>query len=64
MEIDTEDEDTDAKRFRDYAAECRRLARTASWTDRAVLIEIAEAWIGCAEQAERDAKRRRPCHRL
>jgi hypothetical protein len=57
MEIDTEDEDTNAQRFRDYAAECRRLARTASGTDRAVLIEIAEAWIVCAEQAERDAKR-------
>ena len=59
MEIDTEDEDTNAQRFRDYAAECRRQARTASGTDRAVLIEIAEAWIVCAEQAERDAKRRR-----
>ena len=59
MEIDTEDEDTNAQKFRDYAAECRRLARTASGTDRAVLIEIAEAWTVCAEQAERDAKRRR-----
>lgn len=59
MEIDTEDEDTNAQRFRDYAAECRRLARTPSGTDRAVLIEIAEAWIVCAEQAERDTKRRR-----
>jgi hypothetical protein len=58
MEIDTEDEDTNAQKFRDYAAECRRLARTASGTDRAVLIEIAEA-IVCAEQAEREAKRRR-----
>ena len=59
MEIDTEDEDTNARKFRDYAAECRRLARTASETDRAVLNEIAEAWIVCAEQAEREAKRRR-----
>ena len=59
MEIDTEDEDTHAQKFRDYAAECRRLARTASETDRAVLNEIAEAWIVCAEQAEREAKRRR-----
>jgi hypothetical protein len=59
MKIDTEDEDTNAQKFRDYAAECRRLARTASETDRAVLIEIAEAWIVCAEQAEREAKRRR-----
>ena len=59
MEIDTEDEDTNAQKFRDYAAECRRLARNVSGTDRAVLIEIAEAWILCAEQAERDAKPRR-----
>lgn len=59
MEIDTEDEDTNAQKFRDYAAECSRLARTASETDRAVLIKIAEAWIVCAEQAEREAKRRR-----
>jgi hypothetical protein len=59
MEIDTEDEDTNAQRFRAFAAQCRRLARNASGTDRAVLIEIAEAWIVCAEQAEREAKRRR-----
>jgi hypothetical protein len=59
MEIDTEDDETNAKRFRDYAAECRRLARTASETDRVVLIEIAEAWMVCAEQAERNAKRYR-----
>jgi len=45
MEIDTEDEDTNAQKFRDYAAQCRRLARTAFETDRAVLNEIAEAWI-------------------
>jgi hypothetical protein len=59
MEIDTEDEDTNTQKFRDYAAECRRLARTATAADRAVLIEIAEAWIVCAEQAEGEAKRRR-----
>jgi hypothetical protein len=47
------------KKFRDYAAECRRLARTASEEDHAALIEIAEAWIVCAEQAERKAKRDR-----
>ena len=48
-----------AQKFRDYAAECPRLARTATGTDRAVLIEIADAWIVCAEQPEREAKRRR-----
>jgi hypothetical protein len=58
MEIDSEDDET-AKKFRDYAAECRRLARAASETDRVILIEIAEAWMVCAEQAERDARRNR-----
>ena len=57
MEIDTEDDETSARKFRDYAAECRRLARTASETDRLVLIEIAEAWMVCAEQAERNDRR-------
>ncbi|HEY2242879.1 MAG TPA: hypothetical protein VGH47_01500, partial [Xanthobacteraceae bacterium] len=55
MEIDTEDDETSARKFRDFAAECRRLARTASETDRVVLIEIAEAWMVCAEQVERNA---------
>ena len=59
MEIDTEDDETNAKKFRDYAAECRRLARTASEADRVVLMEIAEAWMVCAERAERNAKRHR-----
>lgn len=62
MEIDIEDDEADAEKFRTYAAECRRLARTASETDRVVLIEIAEAWIVCAEQAEqaeRNARRDR-----
>jgi hypothetical protein len=61
MEIDTEDDDDEAnaKKFRDYASECHRLARTASESDRAVLIEIAKAWIVCAEQAERNARRDR-----
>ncbi|HKD36928.1 MAG TPA: hypothetical protein VKB78_09000 [Pirellulales bacterium] len=59
MEIDIEDDEANAQKFRDYAAECRRLARTASEKDRAVLIEIAEAWILCAEQAEASATRHR-----
>ena len=57
MQIDINDDDeADAKKFRDYAAQCRRLARTASEQDRLVLMEIAGAWIVCAEQAERNAK--------
>jgi hypothetical protein len=58
VDIDDDDE-ANAKKFRNYAAECRRLARTASEQDRVTLIEIAEAWIVCAEQAERSAKRHR-----
>ncbi|MGC1236617.1 MAG: hypothetical protein WA838_18350 [Xanthobacteraceae bacterium] len=59
MEIDTEHNETNANKFRDYAAECRRLASAASEADRVVLIEIAEAWMVCAEQAERNARRHR-----
>ena len=55
--FDTEDDKASAQKFRDYAAECHRLARTASEKDRAALIEIAEAWILCAEQAEASARR-------
>jgi hypothetical protein len=53
MENDDDDAESNAKKFRDYAAECRRLAQRASEKDRKVLMEIAEAWIACAEEAER-----------
>jgi hypothetical protein len=43
----------DAARFREYAEECRRLAQQASERDKAVLMEIAGAWIVCAEEAKR-----------
>jgi hypothetical protein len=45
--------ENDAARFRQYAEECRRLAQQASERDNPVLIEIAGAWIVCAEEAER-----------
>jgi hypothetical protein len=47
-----------ANKFRQYAAECHRLAQRASENDRKVLMEIAEAWIACAEEAERKEKGR------
>jgi hypothetical protein len=59
MQFDLENHSEDAKKFRGYAAECRRLASTASERDRPVLLEIAEAWITCAQEAERAAKRGR-----
>jgi hypothetical protein len=47
-----------ANKFRQYAAECHRLAQRASENDRKVLMEIAEAWIACAEEAERKERGR------
>jgi hypothetical protein len=46
----------DAEKFRQFAAECHRLAQKAAAKDRIVLLEIANAWIACAEEAERKAK--------
>jgi hypothetical protein len=42
-----------ADKFRQYAAECRRLAQRASEKDRKILMEIGDAWLKCAEEAER-----------
>jgi hypothetical protein len=42
----------DAKKFRRYAEECRRLAKQMRPEHRVVLLRIAEAWERCAEEAE------------
>lgn len=57
-EMDAREDNTkkDAQKFRDYAAECRRLAQRAADKDRKVLMEIADAWDVCAEDAERKEK--------
>jgi hypothetical protein len=53
-----------AEKYRQYAAECRRLAEKSSAKDKAVLLEIADAWIACAEAAERSASSgRKPSHK-
>jgi hypothetical protein len=47
-------------KFRQYAEECKRLAKTAAnETDRAALLEIAQAWLAYAEQAEHKGRPRR-----
>jgi hypothetical protein len=46
----------DAAQFRKYAEECRRLAHTLPPAQRQTLLEIAEAWIERADEAERQAK--------
>jgi hypothetical protein len=45
----------DVEKFRQYAEECRRLAQKAAVKDKAILLEIADAWIACADEAERKA---------
>ena len=42
----------EAETYRKFAQECRRMAETASAKDRAVLLQIAEAWEAQAKQAE------------
>jgi hypothetical protein len=43
----------DANTYRQYAAECRRLAKTMSEKDGKVMLKMAEAWDGRADEAER-----------
>src|SRR5580704_13365053 len=44
----------DPVEFRRYAEECRRLAKMMPAEHRGTLLKIAEAWIECAQEAERD----------
>lgn len=49
-----------ADKYRQYAEECRLLADEHSSKDRSVLMDIANAWIACAEEAARkEAKNER-----
>jgi hypothetical protein len=58
MDTKTYSDGGSAKKFRDYAAECRRMAvQSSSEKDRMVLMEIAQAWTVCAEEAERKTRR-------
>jgi hypothetical protein len=41
----------DSIKFRSYAEDCRRLAKQMKPEHRATLLEIAEAWDRCAEEA-------------
>jgi hypothetical protein len=46
----------EAKTYRQYAADCVRIADKMDAKDRRVLLEIAEAWTMRAEEAERRGK--------
>jgi hypothetical protein len=48
----------EAKTYRQYAAECRRMAKTMKEAaDRKALLQIAEAWEKQAQEAERLEKK-------
>jgi transcriptional regulator of acetoin/glycerol metabolism len=47
-------------RYRHYAQECERIARQGTPQDRAVLLEIAEAWRRCAEDEEQQGNAEAP----
>ena len=54
----------ETEKYRQYAAECRRLAEKAAAKDKVVLLEIAEAWLACAERAGRGgASGKGPSHK-
>jgi hypothetical protein len=43
----------EVRTYRQYAADCRRLAKTMSAKDGAILLKMAKAWDGRADEAER-----------
>ena len=43
----------EAKTYRQYAADCRRLARTMNQRDGAILLKMAEAWDMRADDVEK-----------
>ena len=46
----------ESEKFRDYAAECIRIASQMSGKDRQALLEIADAWETRAQDAEKKEK--------
>jgi hypothetical protein len=46
----------EAQQYREYAADCGRMAAKASPEDKAILLKMAEAWKLRAEAAERKPK--------
>ena len=49
----------DAKTYRQYAAECRRIAATMNTQDKETLLAMAKVWDDRAEEAERIERERR-----
>jgi hypothetical protein len=47
----------DSKTYRQYAEDCRRIAKTMSAKDKAIMLEMAKVWEERAEEAERAKKK-------
>jgi hypothetical protein len=47
----------DVIKFREYAEDCRRLAKSMKAEHKATLLEIADAWERVAEEREREARK-------
>ena len=47
----------DAKTYREYAADCIRIAQLMDAKDRETLLKMAEAWEDRAREAERNEKK-------
>ncbi len=45
----------DVIKFREYAEDCRRLAKSMKPEHKATLLEIADAWERAAEEVKREA---------
>ena len=43
----------DAKSYRQYASDCRRIAETMNAKDKAIMLEMAKVWDERAEEAAR-----------
>ena len=48
----------DSKVYRQFAADCRRLAKTMSAKDAETLLKMAEAWESRAQEADRVANKK------
>jgi hypothetical protein len=47
----------DAKTYREYAADCIRMAKVMSHKDKETLLKMAEAWEERAREADRQEKK-------
>jgi hypothetical protein len=52
--LNAEDEMKDSNTYRQYAADCRRIAETMSAKDKAIMLEMAKVWEERAVDAERE----------